>query len=266
MKIKLPVFGSLLFLTLLCSGVSAQVVNFNFTTSSGASYTGQGVYGDPGNNYWNQVGPNLDGVFDLDTFEFTTTPGAYPQNRSPMFTSDGHTQTDIRIVFDDNIPGDVFNSNDNHFSTTGVTRSFANGLFAEYHYVQSFSDGFTISGLTAGQAYELYFYAETGNDAANHAGNITLDGNTLAYSGAVLNSFVEGQNYVMFSVTPSDTTLSGTIAYDANADYQTDLSGLQIVAVETAVPEPSTYAAILGGVALAGVIGYRRRETKQTKA
>lgn len=54
-----------------------------------------------------------------------------------------------------------------------------------------------------------------------------------------------------------DSTGTSTFRIRSNAGYDLTISGSTTL---TAVPEPSTYAAILGGVALVGVVAIRRRK------
>lgn len=257
MKIRLLLLVPALFCALLLSRAQAQVVNFNLGITP-TGYSGQGAYSDPGNNYWNAVGPNFVEDFDIDTFDFVTSPGTYAQDRSPMYASDGTTLTDIRIVFYNNgITGDT-DSPDNSFGS-GNNQPFADGLFHQYYYTHG-TEAFTISGLTAGQAYDFYFYGSTGQLGSERSGIVTLDGNDLPFSAVTQSAFVEGDNYVKFSVTPSGTTLDGSIARSIGAVSETNLAGLQIVPVASVpVPEPATYAAVFGAIALAGVVIHRRR-------
>ncbi|MBS0631180.1 MAG: hypothetical protein JSS11_04645 [Verrucomicrobia bacterium] len=253
MKIRLNVLLASLFLTLLCGRAQAQVVNFNFAYDGyGSNYSGQGAYSDPGHNYWNRVGANTvdDYIYDPDTddFTFVTNPGPYPQNRATMFASDGTTLTSIRITFNDDSFG------------TGDTPLFANDLYHTYYYAHTSPQAFTISGLTAGQAYDFYFYTESGDIPHDRSGSFTLDGQTLPFSALVLSAFSEGNNYVKFTLTPSGTTLNGSMVASLTSSGEANFAGLQIVAV-TAVPEPATYAAIAGCVALAG--GLIRRRSRQ---
>lgn len=258
MKIRLPLLVTALGCALLLNRAPAQVVNFNFGLNNPVSYSGQGAYSDPGNNYWNAVGPNFVEDFDFDTFDFITSPGTYAQTRSPMYASDGTTLTNIRIVFYNNgITGDA-NSPDNSFGS-GDNQPFADGLFHQYYYTSG-TEAFTISGLTAGQAYDFYFYGSTGRLASDRSGIVTLDGDSLPFTSATQSAFVEGDNFVKFNVIPSGTSLSGSIARNITAVGETNLAGLQIVPVASVpVPEPATYAAVLGAIALAGVVIQRRR-------
>lgn len=252
MKIKNLLLGSVLWLTLPGSYAAAQttVVNFSFAPDFNASsYAGQGAVADAGHDYWNRVGSNTTyvNVGDDENPDYEPAPGPYAQDRSTMFASDGATLTSLRIVFAD----DSF--------ANGNSALFAPDLYNAYFFGFTTPETFTISGLTAGQSYDFYFYSASGDSAENRAATFTLDGNTVGLTAAILNSFSEGDNYVKITVTPGGTTLNGSFQGTVG---EADFSGLQIVTTATAVPEPSSYAAISGCVALAGMVVYRRRRTE----
>ncbi len=227
---------SVLLFALVASHAVAQVVNFNFMEDYNSTNVnfGQGAVSDPGHNFWNRVGPNS---------------GVHPQNGANFFTSDGVTATSIRISF----AGDNFG--------TGGTPLFAQDLFQGYYYTGTDGASFTITGLTAGQSYDFYFLSESGANDGNRAGTFSLlDGATVLGTAGVTatleTSFVAGVNFAKLSATPFGTMLSGTFA---GVTGESNFAGLQVVAGVSAVPEPSTYAAICGVIAFVGAFIWRRR-------
>jgi hypothetical protein len=118
-----------------------------------------------------------------------------------------------------------------------------------------------ISGLAAGTTYDLYTYGINGGFTGrgtrfiinnNNWTGGTPDGdsfNWLQTTGASASSFQEGANYVTFSGVQS---FNGNIEFYIGANPTGDndqgpVNGFQLVA--TAIPEPSTYALVLGGIA-----------------
>jgi hypothetical protein len=219
----------LLAFTLAGSRAVAQVlvVNIDFNQTVG-TYSGQGAYSDPGHNFWNGV---------------TSTAGG-----SNFTASDGTTATTISASFS-NVAGLGY----------GGVPTLAPNLLADYLYVYTGATvTFTISGLTAGASYDFYFYSVAGgSNTTDRSADFTFNGTTRNVTGRNVASFTEGTNYLRFSVTPSGTSLSGSFAVAAG-NSEAELNGIQIVQL-TAVPEPSTYAATAGALALAGAIVVRRR-------
>jgi hypothetical protein len=87
-------------------------------------------------------------------------------------------------------------------------------------------------------------------------GTFSLTGGTLALS--LGSGFGYANTYSLFSSFAGGTVSSLTISGYDTVNYTAGL-GSDGVLYFTAIPEPSTYAAILGGLALAGVFIHRRR-------
>ncbi len=223
---------ALLTLALLCSSPAAAqtlVVNANFNAWGGSNYSGQGVFSDPGNNFWNDV---------------QSETGA-----ANLTASDGITATGISFSITGTNLG------------VGYGSAFAPLLYDHYLYFFGTPVPFTISGLTAGTPYQIYFYGQSGTqEPADRIVDVTLNGSTLTYTGEHVGSFAAGSNYVVFSVTPSGTSLMGSMVHNPG-NGEGNLSGIQIV---SAIPEPSTYAIVFGALALAGTVVLRRRAQKNS--
>jgi hypothetical protein len=223
---KLIAFVALALLTRVAA-TAQVVVNVDFNAVTG-TYSGQGVFSDPGHNFWNGL---------------TSTGGG-----SNFTASDGVTSTGVSVTF----------SGAAGVGNGGAT-SFATDLMSDYLYRTGSSPvTFTITGLTAGAAYEFYFYSQAGSSGRTdrHA-SFTLDGNSVSVTAENASSFIEGTNYVMFSLTPSGTSLSGSFAVDPGFS-EAELNGFQIVQL-AAVPEPATYALSAGLAVFAGTWVFRRR-------
>lgn len=206
------------------------VVNIDAKINFMSVYAGQGAYADPGNDYWNAV---------------TSTAGG-----TNFLASDGTTVTTLSFSVAGISSGQI---------GQGGTPAFAGGLLADYYYVTGSTPAtFTIGGLTAGHSYDFYFYSQAGSSGAtDRAATFLLDGNSQNLTGNFASSFVQGTNYVMFSLTPSGTNLSGSFVGSLGGN-EAELNGLQIVDHGAAIPEPSTYAALVGLAAL-GLVAWKRR-------
>lgn len=200
--------------------VSQVVVTIDAKIGVQNVYSGQGVYADPGNDFWNAV---------------TSDDGG-----GPFLASDGTTMTDITLSFTGEVPIGY-----------GGVPAFASQLLADYYYTYSLAS-FTIGGLKAGRTYDFYFYSQAGSSGAmDRAAIFTLDGISQSLTGRFAESFELGVNYVKFTITPDSTSLEGSFEIDVlNGSHEAEFNGLQIV--ESAIPEPATTAMWLGAAALIG--------------
>lgn len=233
MKLRFLSAGVALLLAGLVGHARAQVVNFNFMEDYNSTNVNFGLGAtpdNPANTYWNRVGESS---------------GSHPQDAATMFASDGTTMTGIRFAFDHDSFG------------TGGSHLAADDLFRGYFYSWGAAAPFTFTGLTAGKTYDFYFYSETGTFGQDWAADFTLNGHTQHLTAVQQTSFIVGENYVMFELTPGGTSLTGSFQTTGSAGVAV-LSGVSVAAV----PEPSTYAAIFGAVVLGGVISVRRRAVK----
>jgi hypothetical protein len=240
--------------------LSAQdlVYNLNFNGGVGGNYlpnyTGTGAAPDLG-TYWNQIQQTQNGI------------GNYSASFNSLLASDGTTSSGINVLVEysrayndggtaaGNLLGSWFQADDS-VNGAGVARV-------------------VISGLAAGTTYDLYTYGINGGFTGrgtrfiinnNNWTGGTADGpsyNWLQTTGASASSFQEVVNYVTFSGVQS---FNGNIEFYIGANpvglwapgainTQGPFNGLQLVA--TAIPEPSTYALVLGGIA--ALIAVRRR-------
>lgn len=228
----------------MASAAQALVVNvdFDYASNGSGTYSGQGAYSDPGNNFWNSI--------------HYLNVGAPPVLKA----SDGSTNTGITISLS-GYP-DAFD-----FSGGGDPGPLASDLMHDYIYTFNNDASpvlFSIGGLTAGETYQFYFYSAVGgnNSVRDRQAVFTLNGvsqNVNGYSSATEGSalygaFFLGDNYLEFTVTPVGTSLVGSF-YALPGD-EAEFNGLQIVQV-SAVPEPATYA-LLASLATLGLVVLRR--------
>ncbi len=219
-----------MLLALHDSPTEAQVINFD--TPGGISgfvnYSGQGAYSDPGNNYWNPIVQNG-----------TTSAG---------LLSDGSTSSPITLTV----------SSDSVFSAGQGTQGTPSGLQAPFVDSKPGPKTCTLNNVPAG-CYYLYLYGINGDAGdCNRGTTFTLGEATLSTvnSTAAYNSFIQGNDYVVFKTIVGPGSGSITFTYQANANVQVggvannigNLNGVQLVAtnfVGAAVPF-TTYEAEAG--------------------
>lgn len=117
---------------------------------------------------------------------------------------------------------------------------------------------FTLSGLTPGGAYDIYYYAINGT-YASYGSKVTIGGSTLSTTAtpAQNTSFASGVNYVEFTNVLADGSgiISGS-SLPPGSFSENEFNGLQIVSVST--PEPASLALCAAG-ALGLLLLKRRR-------
>ena len=217
---------SLLTLVLASSlAAKAQLITVNFDAP------GSGVYG--GTNY---SGPGAD------------TNGVTTEYWNPM-VDEGTTGASLAA---------------NGITTTGITFSDTSeaaygtgsgsttlGIYNPSWFISRGTDTETFNNVPAG-TYDLYIYGQNGS-FANRGGTYEL-GSTTQYieNTGDQSSFIAGVNYTEYTdITLNSTgSISFTYAPPPTVPGEGDLSGVQLV--EIATPEPSTYAMMLGGLALLG--------------
>jgi len=218
----------------IVSFAGAQVININFVSSNGSnsnvtiSGSGLGPASYAGTSWNNPLNSDANGG--------TTT------SLSDMQDSEGNPTT---VDFSFGSWGS--------FSYTNTSLD----ILENYIY-QSPSNGspqsFSFSGLTASGLYDIYFVSQ--GDSDGQGASYTIGSTTLSTTGsdASASTFVEGQNFVVFSGLQADGsgTISGT--WDHLPSEFGATNAIQIVAV----PEFSSAAAIIGFVA-AGMVVLRRR-------
>jgi len=229
---------------LVLAGASARgaitgVVNVDMQRTAAPAttlYSGQGAYSDPGNNYWNPYNATL-----LDT------------PITNLWTSTQLEQTTVDFAFTP-LLGDTRFMGGNNGTPTGP---YAN-LLANYALTFGTMDA-VISGLIAGNAYDLYLYSTA--NGQHQGARFTIGGDTRDVEGGpgvvgTPTSFIayptDDSNYTLYSGVVADGF--GSITFNmTNYQAAAALNGFQIVG--TFLPEPST-AMLLG---LGGLLLRRRR-------
>lgn len=224
---KRPIFMGLLAGVCFAGAASASVINVDFNSYSG-TYTGTAAATDTG-TYWNgNPGNPANGQFNN------------------LKASDGTTTTTASVTFGD--PA--------YFNAYGPVSVAINTLLNDYFYDRTSSGGgpdhtglsytFTLSGLNAGQDYNLYLY---GNNIA-----FTVDGVSQGLSGNVTSAdpWVEGKSYALFSNVAADSNgdIAVTWGRNGSATGMYLVNGLQIATV----PEPTSASLLLLGLSAALVL------------
>ena len=200
-----------------------RVVNFDWGSET-RIYTGKGAIVDTG-TFWN-VGNGYD--------------------VSDGIASNGVTTTTI----DASIAG---HTND---SSTGT-----NNLHGDGYYDRALPAVWSVGGLTAGEAYDLFFYSDLNTTWAVDAGTAGNDESTAITGGAEMGmaapdhgDWVEGTHFAVMRIVPTGTTISGLITTGSGSITQDRHSaGLQVAHV---VPEPAG----LGLIGLALLAARKRRD------
>ena len=222
---------------------AAPLVYYNLNFNGGVegtylpNYTGTGAALGSG-TYWNQIQQTQNGI------------GNYSASFNGLLASDGTTSSGINVLVEYSRAYNDGGSSDNllgsWFQGDGSVNGGAVGRVV-------------ISGLAAG-SYDLYTYGINGGFTGrgtrfiinnNNWTGGTPDGanyNWLQTTGASASGFQQGVNYVTFSGVQS---FNGNIEFliganPAGSNNQAPINGFQLV---TVVPEPSTYALVLGGIA-----------------
>ena len=209
---------------LFCIGAelaAAQVINFDVAggITGFTNYSGQGAYSHPGNNYWNPIVPNG-----------TTTAG---------LLDDGSTSSPITLTV----------SSDSVYNAGGSqgTQGQPSGLQCPFYNASPGPKTCTLNNVPAG-TYLLYLYGINGANPSggfcNRGTTFTVNTNgtqwatsTTQNTSAAYNSFIQGNDYVVFQVQVGPGVGTITFTYQANSFVQIsgspnavgNFNGLQLV-------------------------------------
>lgn len=141
------------------------------------------------------------------------------------------------------------------------------GIGSRFNSTAGFGGWFEVSPLLpeAGGVYDIYVSVTSGSGAITATADITATGGTGLPATTTAFSTAESADtwgYVG-TLTLADGVETPTIRFAENTHSNRFYA--DGVAFVQAIPEPSTYAAIFGGLALAGAFVYRRR-ARATKA
>lgn len=119
-------------------------------------------------------------------------------------------------------------------------------LLQQFVFDQSASATVTVSGLTPGGSYNLYYYSVNGGYNGN--GSEWLFGTKVFRAVATQDSsFVKGNNY--FEVANAIADSSGNITGSNLTTSEADFNGFQVVSNAAATPEPASLALLAAGFA-----------------
>lgn len=172
----------------------------------------------------------------------------------------GNVLIDVSL---DNILDSQGNSSTIDFATqsNGVWDS-STSLYVLQDYIYTYDregDGdpsrtFAFSGLDTGLTYDIYFLAANNDDT--QLSTFTINGESYSTSDndsvingslAAMTTWAEGNNYVMFSGLTADVTGAISGVYTAINTFG-PISGIQLVAHTSAVPQPSSCLLLFVGL------------------
>jgi hypothetical protein len=235
-------FNALLVgLALALGGVnaaSAQVVRVDLQPKGGTfpSVDATGV---------DSVATGLNPVFasnGADAWNHLNLPSYGVFTTNPSFTGLVDSKTGIATAISFSITGTFT-------AASGMLDNATNPLKDDYFASLGNPMGYQIAGLTANADYAFITYAPT---FANR-------GYALTVNGAVLN-VVSGSTPYAYTLVKASA--AGTISgIWSRTTGEADWSGFQLAAVAGAVPEPSSWAMMIGGIGLlGGTLRMRRRK------
>ncbi len=230
---------------------TAAVVNVQFDQpQSGVSqvYTGTAAGPNTG-TFWNQINTS-------NTNNGGTVSG------SSLLESDGSTVTTIGFTL---TGGDLFGSapsftfNNNGTNNNLLENAVVGGPFSTGDKT---AESLTISGLTPGATYDVYFYGAINN---GDAGTLTFGSTTVATDGNVVNAATpfdaadQGHEWNVIDglVANGSGALVGNVGTTSSAAYA-PVNGFQIVSV---VPEPNSAGLLAAGAVGVGLIGVGMRRS-----
>jgi hypothetical protein len=200
---------AVLCIAAMASTAMATIVNVDFNNDAADTYSGQGVYADPGNDFWNAL----------------DATGATISNGTDLIASDGSgTTIDVAAYYT------------GRHARSGYTNKLLRDGIVRIGDI-------TISGLDDSKTYDLTFYSTF--DA--FATTFTAGGQSAGVSGSpnsapFQENFVLGETYVTLYNVNTDgagtivVTVSNTYNGQTGGTSDTFVSGLQIAEV----PEPAT--------------------------
>ena len=149
----------------------------------------------------------------------------------------------------------------NYYNDTAFHGTPYENLMASYLVAGRGNSNVSLTGLTAGGEYSIYFYTQANKNTNGRVVDFNANGvttSTTQVDADNLNTFVLGQNYA-FADTFADGSGNLTITFNSGDSYEGDFNGFQLVGSDAAAaPEPSTAGLMLLALG-AGVRFLRRR-------
>jgi hypothetical protein len=230
------------------SSAMATTVNVQFDqaqTGVSQEYTGTAAAPDNG-TFWNQV-------------TTATTADGGTASGSNLTASDGTTTTGVGFT----LTGvDLFGTPTFAFNNNGTANNLLQNFIVGGPYPKSDKTAmsFTITGLNAGSAYDVYFYGSKNSGASS---TLTFGSTTVATDGTVVNTATpfdtadQGHEWNVIDglVANSSGDLVGNIGTTSSAAYGA-VNGFQVVSV---VPEPGSAGLMAAGAIGVGLLGMGMR-------
>ena len=131
----------------------------------------------------------------------------------------------------------------------------------------------TIGAIDNGSNYEFIWTTEDAGGTGGFLADFTLNGTEyLSSDSSIWEVSTDGTNWVAASIVSTDPwgsnapkgageAIDGNAQWIWSADAQNDNLVYVKASITSAVPEPSTYALMLGGLGLVGFMAARRRKT-----
>ena len=215
---------SLLAAALLGAASLNAAVVANIQVTGGTAYTGAGFIEGGATDTWNTVNSGTDTIGDLLGPDGLSSGISY----TPAGFSDP-----ISYATDDSVTNALYDN----------------------RYIYSSDATVTFGGLSAG-SYDLHIYTGLDGfynytftfDANGVSGSVDYDHTTAAIT--------DGVNFLVLSNVSPDINGDIVLTLGNEGAYGAGFSALQITT--STIPEPSTYAALAGALAL-GLVAYRRR-------
>jgi len=253
------------------SGVtaSAETIDVQFACDTGCNgspapggstlpQTGAAVIGAPGDT-WNQAISNGGGGATGTNLALVDTTGASTGVSLTWSAVTEWNEADASHAF-----------NDTAFNGTPYQNLMGSYLVAD----PSDSASLEITGLTAGGAYEMYFYSQANQDTDGRIADFDVNGvNVSTLQGTcgvtpdcpdTLNTFVLGENYTLADVVAdSNGDINVGITVPGEQTYEGDVNGFQLVGGGSAsTPEPGTAGLMLLALGAGASLLRRRRQSR----
>ncbi|WP_156679990.1 PEPxxWA-CTERM sorting domain-containing protein [Sphingomonas profundi] len=225
---KMAIAGAVALLSAAQPSLAASIVNVHFTgpQRTVSEQVGPGVVGSAGDK-WNQLFDNQGTASLVDSNNAAT-------GYSITYSAQG-----------------TYASDPSYTQFTGTP--FAN-LMQGYLYSSSGPITATISGLNANQSYSLYAITQGDNNTRGRRNDLTVNGQSASNLNTNASSFIAGDNYALF--TGRANALGQIVLSDTPGVGEANLNGFQLT---SAVPEPTTWAMMIGGFGFVGGAMRRRR-------